>query len=161
MTSFMIPVLGECTAIVVGARQHRAGMPGALVLLYRKRRAAARRRANHSSPALQRHKMKRIGHGCEADSQTGRILRVSVAASDGPAYVQHAIRGPAPSRPGPAASRREYAACWISARCKAAGRRTKAARQRKKPEHQVLGPQSTKEGGGDSSYYSESFVALQ
>jgi hypothetical protein len=46
-------------------------------------------------------------------------------------------------------------------RCKATGKRTKAARQRKKPEHQVLGPQSTKEGGGDSSYYSESFVALQ
>jgi hypothetical protein len=46
-------------------------------------------------------------------------------------------------------------------RRKAAGRTAQGARQRKKPEHQVLGPQSTKEGGGDSSHYSQSFAALQ
>jgi len=38
---------------------------------------------------------------------------------------------------------------------KAAAKNSNRTRQRKKPEHQVLGPQSTKEGGGDSSYYSE------
>jgi hypothetical protein len=41
------------------------------------------------------------------------------------------------------------------------GKSANPPRQRKKPEHQVLGPQSTKEGGGDSSYYSECFAALQ